>query len=182
MVSCCFLWQNPWPSGKSGMFFQEFLGHLHFLRFELPVQSLPLLGILFYKFYLFVCLLFIYYYCLWDTVEPGWLIKESSNTGFLPNCPGCKWPKVWILFGYLGAAFSVICSQSLSLVRMSLGFYEQGENALVWLQINSSSTRHRCRASNSSEIRNCNPGMKAPWKNTYFIPPPFGIIECHWSQ
>ena len=77
--------------------------------------------------HLFICLLFIYSYCLWDTAEPGWLIKENFSTDMLLNCPGCEWPKVWNLFGRLGASFSVICSQSLSLIRMFVGFYEEGK-------------------------------------------------------
>ena len=56
-----------------------------------------------------------------------WLIKESLSTDLLPNCPGREWPKVWILFGYLGPIFSAICSHSLSLIRMFVGFYEQGK-------------------------------------------------------
>lgn len=68
-------------------------------------------------------LLFIYYYCLWETTKPGRLIKRNLSPA--SNCLGCECrrspsecPR---------ASFALICSQCLLLIRMSLGFSKMVE-------------------------------------------------------
>lgn len=137
-----------------------------------------------------VCFAFIYlfvYYLFTLTAfgtESGWLIKESVSTDLLPNGPGCEWPKVWILLECPGASFSVICSQSLSLISLSLGFLWGGEN---WWNYRSIALPQDTDTEQAivQRLEIAIQEWRHLGKNTYFTPTPplpLRITECHWSQ